>query len=160
MAQRISHTRQGSYHANGKQEQNDLYNTGYDNPFQSMYQATIGSQRAKTSNGQRPGISQTPKINRSSKIYNGIDSQSKSMKKLHMSAKREQPRRFGEMTGEDGLGPDQPTQSIWQQNPCKYIWQLIREAVHQIFRLTNRNIALCRLTSSHWVPGCKNDPVY
>ena len=80
-----------------------------------MYQATIGSQRAKTSTGNRPSVSQTPKINRSSKINHGLDShQSKSMKKLHMSAKREQPRRFGEMLGEDGLEADQPTQSIWK----------------------------------------------
>jgi len=53
-----------------EQRQSDLYNTGMpgDNPFQSMYQATIG-QRAQTSNGKRPThVAQTPNAKKSSKF--------------------------------------------------------------------------------------------
>ena len=52
--QKINQGRRPSHASNNKQS--DLYNTGLpgDNPFQSMYQATIGSQaRAQTSRGGR-----------------------------------------------------------------------------------------------------------
>ena len=38
---------------------------------------------------------------------------SKSAAKLNFSAKREQPRKFGEFHGEDGLEMQAPTTSIW-----------------------------------------------
>ena len=45
---------------------------------------------------------------------------SKSAAKLNFSAKREQPRKFGEFHGEDGLEMQPPSTSIWQNSPCKY----------------------------------------
>lgn len=104
----------------------DLYNTGLpgDNPFQSMYQATIGSQaRAQTTRGGRQ-TSATPAIKSHKAKFGGINDQhrgtenlSKSAAKLNFHAKREQPRKFGEFHGEDGLEAKMPTTSIWS-NTC------------------------------------------
>ena len=46
---------------------------------------------------------------------------SKSAAKLNFTAKREQPRRFGEFHGEDGMETAGPGSTIWQQTPCKLI---------------------------------------
>ena len=96
-------------------KQTDLYNTGMpgDNPFQSMYQATMCSQRAQTINGnQRARLqSQTPQI-KSGKMAKSGDrwnnELSKSATKLGLTAQREQHRRFGEYHGEDGLEGKEP----------------------------------------------------
>ena len=121
----------------GGLKQEDLYNTGMpdDNPFQSMYQATIGgNNRAQTSyqNGFAAGgrpktYSQTPAAKRSSSKIdprwnspNIQKSMSKSSHKLNVAAKRDQHRRFGEYNGEDGLEYEpHNTQSIWNQSACK-----------------------------------------
>ena len=70
MAQR-SGNRGGTQGRKPVGKQSDLYNTGMpgDNPFQTMYQCTIGSQRAQTSNGNR-NASQTPMM-RSNKLEQG-----------------------------------------------------------------------------------------
>ena len=103
---------------------NDLYNTGMpgDNPFQTMYQATIGSRAQTAKNAQRPHHgSQTPQVKNSHKMNSQGDRWgSQSMSKMNLTAKREQHRRFGEYHGEDGgIEGQQPGQSIWQQSPCK-----------------------------------------
>ena len=107
-----------------EQRQADLYNTGMpgDNPFQSMYQATIG-QRAQTSNGHRPSTNAQTPNQRDRKLAKTGDTWynngSKSATRLAYTAKREQNRRFGEYNGEDGLEGAGPAQAIWQQSPFK-----------------------------------------
>ena len=107
----------------------DLYNTGMpgDNPFQSMYQATIGSQaRAQTTRGGRqtsatPAIkSHKAKFGGINDLHRGTENLSKSAAKLNFHAKREQPRKFGEFHGEDGLVAKMPTTSIWSNTCCRF----------------------------------------
>ena len=107
-------------------KQADLYNTGMpgDNPFQSMYQATIGSQARPQTCRESRQASATPAIN-SRKMQQGglLDHKqtpmAKSAAKMNFSAKREQPRKFGEFHGEDGLETQAPATSIWKNTPCK-----------------------------------------
>ena len=131
-------------------KQTDLYNTGMpgDNPFQTMYQATMGSAqkpaRAQTAAVGKRNMSHTP-APKSTKMNEGwAYDTSKSAAKLAMTAKREQSRKFGAYHGEDGLDPGSGSQQIWQGNPCKYNLS----CPHLLFRL------LCSLWTPHWLPGC------
>ena len=110
---------------NNDSKQKDLYNTGMpgDNPFQTMYQATMCNRqeaqpRAQTAAVGRRNMSHTPapKSAKGMDIFGGSPSKSQ----YNMTAKREQSRKFGAYHGEDGMDPGYNTQSIWQGNPCKY----------------------------------------
>lgn len=117
MSQRGYNNQRGNSSQVGRNSarQQDLYNTGMpgDNPFQTMYQATIG-QRAQTSQGKRAGktVSMTPNVKASAKMAMSQDRWNQitqSASKLSTAAKREQIRRFGEYHGEDGNQPMQQT---------------------------------------------------
>ena len=134
MASRKPNSRGHSY---GEGRQADLYNTGMpgDNPFQSMYQATIGARAQSTNqNTRQKTYSQTP-MHKSNKMNNHWNNNmSKSQTKLNLTAKREQIRRFGEYHGEDGMDAEaHNTQSIWTQSACKYNFSLAAASYQNLF---------------------------
>ena len=102
---------------NLRQRQDDLYNSGMpgENPFQTMYQATIsaqGQQRAQTAFGGRhktpAQLRNKPQQAKGSSTVYG--KQARSAQKMDTQVAREQIRKFGEY--EDG-DPAALTQSIW-----------------------------------------------
>ena len=114
-------TKSGGW-VNLRQRQDDLYNSGMpgENPFQSMYQATIsaqGAQRAQTAIGGRNKTpaskrTKTQMLERTGTVYNKT---AKSAQKMETAIAREQIRKFGEY--EEGVQP--VTQSIWNATACK-----------------------------------------
>ena len=143
------------------QKQTDLYNTGMpgDNPFQTMYQATMG--RAQTASGQRT-TSQTPAL-KSSKAANMAgqsrfaNSASKSQAKMSMTAKREQNRRFGEYHGEDGIEVNGPNQAIWDSSPCKLTCASDKSRTQS---LTSFSFSCNSPSLADWVLGFSTDPLH
>ena len=120
-----STNKMSSHLGNAGKTQDDFYNSGMpgENPFMSMYQATIsaqGAQRAQTSHG---GRHKTPAA-RSSKAPHGSAS---AHRNAHSDAKmlnantyirQEQGRKFGEYEhGENADALFAP--GIWGENPCK-----------------------------------------
>ena len=108
---------------NLRQRQDDIYNSGMpgENPFQSMYQATISAQgnRAQTAFGGRnrsQAVRNKPQqMKNSNTVYN---KQTRSAQKMDTQVAREQIRKFGEFEGGDEAAL---TGSIWQSSPCKYM---------------------------------------
>ena len=103
--------------------QDDFYNSGMpgENPFMSMYQATISAQgatRAQTSHG---GARHKTPIQRSQKAHHatpGAGRNTKSESKFGTILKHEQSRKFGEYEGGEAaealFAP-----GIWGESPCK-----------------------------------------
>lgn len=97
----------------------DFYNSGMpgENPFVSMYQATINAAaNARTHSSHKHSRTMTPNGKRSGRqahIRNCL-----SDVKLNTVVKAENGRKFGEYQGVGEIDPF-ASQSIWGANPCK-----------------------------------------
>lgn len=123
---RPSSTAKMSHMGSAGKTQDDFYNSGMpgENPFMSMYQATIsaqGAQRAQTSHG---GRHKTPVARPSKAAHHGHHHNS-AHRNAHSDAKlagghikQEQGRKFGEYEhGENADALFAP--GIWGESPCK-----------------------------------------